>query len=135
MKVRTLTLIDGIIWLIAGINVVRLGVMAWLTLDATTIPVIIGCLATLVAFATMFVRMTFKNIDRIRRIPAAERTILNCMTARSFFIMIFMITLGVTLRHWSLVLPAFIAAFYVGLGTALSAAGILYLLPRHFATP
>ena len=127
VKTKNLTLIDGIIWLTAGINVVKLGVQAWLSLEASTIWLFMGCLLTLAAFSTMFVRMVFKNVRRIELIPADERRVLHCMSLRSFLIMIFMIALGISLRHSPLVPKAFIAAFYVGLGTALSAAGVVYL--------
>lgn len=127
MKIKHLLLIDGIIWLVAGLNVVKLGIQAWLTLDSTTIWIVVGCLLTLVAFAIMFVRMVFKNTKRIRLIPTSERKVWNCMSLRSFLIMAFMIALGITLRHSPLVPRAFIASFYVGLGTALSIAGVIYL--------
>lgn len=126
MKTHTLTTIDGIIWLVAGINVIRLGVLAWLTLEQTTAWVVIGCVLTLVAFSTMFISMVFKNVRRIRRIPQAQRRIWNCMPLRSFLIMAFMIALGVSLRLSPQIPRAFIASFYVGLGTALSAAGVVY---------
>lgn len=127
MKTETLTALDGVIWLAAGINVVNLGIQAWTTLGATTAWTVVGALLTLAAFATMFVRMVFKNVARIRLIPAPQRRVWHCMTLRSFLIMVFMITLGVTLRRSPMVPRAFIAAFYVGLGTALSTAGLVYL--------
>lgn len=127
MKVSTLTTINGIIWLVAGVNVVRIGVLTWQKLDTTTLWIIAGCLLTLVAFSMMFVKMVFKNVSRIRLIPRKQRKAWNCMPLKSFLIMAFMITLGITLRHSPLVPRTFIAAFYVGLGTALSVAGIIYL--------
>lgn len=127
MKIKHLVLLDGIIWLVAGINVVNLGVRAWLGLEGTGLWLVVGSLLTLAAFGTMFVRMVFKNVDRLRLIPAERRHVWNCMSLKSFLIMAFMITLGVTLRHSPQVPQEFIAWFYVGLGTALSAAGAVYL--------
>lgn len=127
MKTKHLLIIDGIIWLVAGLNVVKLGIEAWSTLLATTVWIIVGCIATLAAFDTMFVRMVFKNRRRIEQIPQSSRRVWHCMSLRSFLIMAFMIALGITLRHSPQVPRAFIASFYVGLGTALSTAGIVYL--------
>lgn len=127
MNTKTLSLINGIIWLVAGVNVVRLGVQAWQTLDATTVWIVAGCLLTLAAFMPMFVSMVFKNVRRISLIPHDKRRVWDVMPLKSLLIMIFMITLGVTLRRSPMVPPSFIAAFYVGLGSALSAAGIVYL--------
>lgn len=127
MKTSHLLIIDGIIWLVAGLNVVKLGVEAWQALDTTNVWLALGSIATLAAFATMFVRMVFKNAVRIEKIPVERRRVWHCMSLRSFAIMAFMIALGVTLRHSPQVPREFIASFYVGLGTALSAAGVVYL--------
>lgn len=127
MKTNHLLIIDGIVWLIAGVNVVKLGVEAWIGLDCTTLLMVLGSLITLAAFSTMFVRMVLKNERRIATIPRPQRHVWNCMPLRSFLIMVFMITLGVTLRRSPHVPREFIAFFYVGLGLALSAAGIVYL--------
>lgn len=127
MKESSLTTINGIIWLIAGVNVVRIGVLTWAALDATTIWIIAGCVLTLAAFSMMFVKMVFKNVRRIRQIPAERRKVWNCMPLKSFIIMVFMIALGVTLRSMPQVPREFVAFFYVGLGTALSVAGVVYL--------
>lgn len=52
------------------------------------------------------------------------------MTAKSYATMVFMIALGATLRHCSLVPTEIIAAFYVGLGAALTMAGLAYFVAR-----
>lgn len=127
MKTNHLLIIDGIIWLAAGVNVARLGARTWLVLGSCSFLMVVGCLITLAAFSTMFVRMVMKNERRIATIPRSRRRAWHCMSLRSFLIMVFMITLGVTLRRSPYVPREFIAFFYVGLGFALSAAGIVYL--------
>lgn len=127
MQTKLLTTIDGIIWLVAGVNVVRIGVCTWSALPSTTLPMMVGCLLTLAAFSTMFVKMVFKNVRRIQHIPYSHRHLWDCMPLRSFLVMAFMITLGITLRHLPSVPRSFIAWFYVGLGIGLSAAGAVYL--------
>ena len=130
MRVRTLLLLDGIIWLIAGVNVCKIGVGTWMTLEGNTLWMVIGCLATFVAFATMFVRMVFKNVRRIEQIEEGHRRVWDMMSVRSYLIMAFMIALGVALRQFSLVPEVFIGSFYTGLGGALAMAGLGYLLYR-----
>ena len=49
------------------------------------------------------------------------------MPVKSYAIMAFMITLGVLLRKCPAIAPSFIASFYVGLGLALSVAGVIYI--------
>lgn len=127
MKETTLTTLNGIIWLVAGVNVVRIGVLTWAALDGASAWLIVGCMLTLAAFSMMFVKMVFKNVRRIHQFPPERRKVWNCMPLKSFLIMAFMIALGVTMRNMPQVPREFIAFFYVGLGTALSVAGVVYL--------
>lgn len=133
MKETTLTTLNGIIWLVAGVNVVRIGVLTWAALDGASAWLIVGCMLTLAAFSMMFVKMVFKNVRRIHQIPPERRKVWNCMPLKSFLIMAFMIALGVTMRNMPQVPREFIAFFYVGLGTALSVAGVVYL--SYFFAP
>lgn len=127
MKTKTLTLIDGLIWLVAGINVCKIGVTSWKCLDSTSVMMIVGCMVTLMLFSVMFVKMLFKNVRRIQKIDIGKRRIWDIMPIKSYVIMAFMITLGILLRHCPIIPLSFIAWFYVGLGAALSLAGIIYL--------
>ena len=57
MRTKSLAFLAGIIWLTAGFNVCRIGVVSWMSTDATTVVMILGCRATMVVFSRMFVRM------------------------------------------------------------------------------
>lgn len=127
MKTSTLLLPAGLLWLVAGLSVCRTGIVTWLGVGQFTLPMLIGCLLTFAAFAVMFVRMVHRNVLRIEQLPPDRRRLWHMMPLRSYLIMAFMITLGVTLRRAHCVPPAFIAWFYTGLGTALSLAGLSYL--------
>lgn len=127
MKTKTLTFIDGLIWLVAGINVCKIGVTSWKCVDATSVMMIVGCIVTLLLFSAMFTKMLFKNVRRIQKIEIGKRRIWDIMPIKSYIIMAFMITLGILLRLCPAIPLSFIASFYVGLGTALSLAGIIYL--------
>lgn len=81
----------------------------------------------MIVFSNMFIKMLFKNVQRIRNIEVANRRVWDIMPVKSYIIMAFMITLGVLLRKCSAVSPSFIASFYVGLGSALMLAGIIYI--------
>ena len=113
MKTKSLTLIAGTIWLLAGFNVCRIGVVSWMDLETTSVLMVVGSIVTLLLFSTMFVKMLFKNV---RRIPV-----------KSYAIMAFMITFGILLRNCPAIPSAFIASFYVGLGSALMVAGTVYI--------
>lgn len=126
MKTKSLAFIAGIIWLIAGFNVCRIGVVSWMSLDTISPFMIIGSIITLILFSIMFVKMLFKNVKRIRKIDIMKRKMWDVMPVKSYVIMIFMITFGILLRRCPLVPPSFIASFYVGLGLALMVAGVIY---------
>nr|WP_295291474.1 hypothetical protein [uncultured Prevotella sp.] len=127
MRTKSLAFIAGIIWLIAGFNVCRIGVVSWLDLDATTLVMVMGSIVTMILFSMMFVKMLFKNVQRIRKIKVEKRKVWDIMPMKSYVIMAFMITFGVLLRSCQVIPRSFIASFYVGLGSALMMAGIIYI--------
>lgn len=122
MKTKSLTLIAGTIWLLAGFNVCRIGVVSWMDLETTSVLMVVGSIVTLLLFSTMFVKMLFKNVRRIRRIEVDKRRLWHMMPVKSYAIMAFMITFGILLRNCPAIPSAFIASFYVGLGSALMVA-------------
>lgn len=127
MKTKSLAFIAGLIWLVAGFNVCRIGVESWMSHGTTSVVMVVGCLATLIVFSTMFVKMLFKNVRRIRSIEVAKRRAWHIMPVKSYLIMAFMITFGALLRSCQAIPRSFIASFYVGLGLALMLAGAIYL--------
>ena len=64
VKKRTLLLIAGIVWLIAGINVARLGVISYLEIDREWYWYPLSVLIFLL-FGTMFFMMSKKHTKRI----------------------------------------------------------------------
>ena len=127
MKTKSLTLIAGTIWLLAGFNVCRIGVVSWMDLETTSVLMVVGSIVTLLFFSTMFVKMLFKNVRRIRRIEVDKRRLWHMMPVKSYAIMAFMITFGILLRNCPAIPSAFIASFYVGLGSALMVSGTVYI--------
>ena len=132
MTKKGLVLLAGIVWSVAGINVARMGVLTWITLKSPCHPALfIGSLATFIVFGMMFFRLTKKNLRRIAAFEKEKNPFWMFMSLKSYLIMIFMISLGVVLRNYTITPRTFIASFYVGLGTALILAGIAYFLPKR----
>ena len=127
MKTKSLAFIAGIIWLIAGFNVCRIGVVSWQSLYSTTVLMVMGSIVTMLLFSIMFVKMLFRNVHRIRQIEPEKRKVWDIMPVKSYVIMAIMITFGILLRQCPVIPLSFIASFYVGLGTALMIAGIIYI--------
>lgn len=111
----------------SGFNVCRIGVVSWMDLETTSVLMVVGSIVTLLLFSTMFVKMLFKNVRRIRRIEVDKRRLWHMMPVKSYAIMAFMITFGILLRNCPAIPSAFIASFYVGLGSALMVAGTVYI--------
>ena len=127
MKVnRTkLLLIAGIVWCIAGINILRIGIV--------TYPPYIGIVQLVlsvlifVAFMMMFRRIVIRHRERILHLPEERVPFWLFFDKKSYILMIFMMGLGIALRSTGIAPDIFIAVFYTGLGAALTAAGILFI--------
>ena len=123
---RTLLLIAGLVWIIAGANILRIGIITWVDdqrewLFKTGEAIVVF----LLFFSLIFRRLYNKHTARIGQ--KADR---NCpfsfFDVKGWLIMGFMITLGILVRKLHLLPTSFIAVFYTGLSSALILTGILF---------
>lgn len=126
VKKRTLLAIAGCVWLLAGINVARLGIRSYALLLPVPIRFFLLSAAVFCLFGKMFFRMSTKHTKRIREYPGKTKPVWCFFDLKSYCIMAFMMSGGIWLRYSGLVSEAFIAVFYTGLGCALAPAGILF---------
>lgn len=115
---------NGILWLAAGFNIARIGVRAAFA-DASC--VWLWFIPVFAAFGTMFTSMVRKNTMRIMSMKE-KAPLCKFLTPKGYIIIAFMMTLGFTLRGIGKLPDSFFAFFYTGLGSALSLAGVLFLL-------
>lgn len=125
---RKLLLFAGTLWVIAGVNVLLIGVKAWVNTDYPSF--IIKAISALVVFTTFFLAI-FKPLHkkyslRIHGMKEKNHP-LSFFNAKGWGIMFFMITLGICVRKFSLMPEYFIAFFYTGLATALTTTGVLFI--------
>lgn len=125
VKKRTLLLIAGLVWIIAGFNVTRLGILSYGRVDKT-LYLYIFTILIFIFFGRMFFKMSEKHTERILAYEE-KRPFWNFFDLKSYLIMIFMMTMGIGLRASGMVPEFFIAFFYTGLGFALSLAGIVFI--------
>lgn len=122
---RTLLLIAGIVWLIAGFNVAHLGLLSYVLIESTwmayALTLIIFCL-----FALMFFNMSTKHTARIMAYTSAQ-PFWRFFDLKSYAIMVVMMSGGIGLRAYHVLPNFFIAFFYTGLGCALALAGIVFV--------
>lgn len=124
-----LLLIAGIVWLIAGANIVRLGIIDFTESWGGNILFIF---ASAIVYA-LFTRLIFyplvqKHTQRIMEYTRESLPFCYFFDIKSYLIMIFMITGGLLLRHSHIAPPILIGVLYTGIGASLVTAGILFLI-------
>lgn len=132
VKKPTLILLAGLVWLAAGINILRIGVQSFLncvTADEVVkcILILAGAIVILTGFCFMFFRIVKKHTKRILGYPEEKKSIFCFFDVKGYLLMLFMMGLGIGLRAGNFMPTEFFAVFYNGLGMALSLAGILFL--------
>ncbi|MGT2801583.1 hypothetical protein [Streptococcus henryi] len=126
VKKKNLLALAGTVWLIAGFNVTRMGLVAYSSLKQVTLVSLLLSILVFLAFGSMFYKMTFMHARRISDYKEARRPFWQFFDLKSYLIMIVMMTGGILLRSSGLVPSSFIAFFYTGLGLALALAGLLF---------
>ena len=121
---RTLLLIAGIVWMIAGFNVARLGVLSYLNIDRKWYMYIMSIVVFLL-FGIMFFKMSRKHTKRILGYED-YRPFWHFFDWKAYLIMTCMMSGGIGFRAAGILPEIFIAFFYSGLGLALVSAGVIF---------
>ena len=87
----------------------------------------IGTVLVLAGFVWMFNRIVKKYSDRIMDFSEKKKGILAFLPVRGWILVIFMMCLGISLKHIPGIPTEFFASFYCGLGPALIAAAAQFL--------
>ena len=123
VKKRTLLLIAGIVWSIAGFNVARLGIISYSAIEQKwywyVLSVVIFAL-----FGMMFFRMSRKHTKRIVGYEEERQPFWRFFDLKAYIIMAIMMGGGIGLRAAGVFPDWFVAFFYLGLGCALALAGV-----------
>lgn len=128
---KYLLIIASAVWFLAGLNILRLGVLACLEGSTPVWVMAVGIPLIFLAFHRMFSKLVGKHSDRIRSYGDEKMHVLRFFDAKGYAIMAVMMGGGISLRAFGLVPTWFVAFFYTGLGVALALAGIGFLI--HFA--
>lgn len=126
VRKRSLLAVAGCVWLLAGFNVARLGIISYRRLPKVEPWHILLSLLVFCAFGMMFYKMSVKHTRRIKGYKEEFHPVWHFFDLRSYLIMAFMMGGGIWLRSSGLVPDVFIAFFYTGLGCALALAGVLF---------
>lgn len=123
----TLLLVGGLLWILIGIMLDSLA-YSWLRIerhDHALWAAVIGFGASLVIHHFGFLRIVDRNLNRILPMQG-RRCVFSFMPWKSYILVAVMIALGFFLRHSPLP-KLYLAAVYIGIGTALILSSIRYL--------
>lgn len=124
VKKRTLLFIAGIVWLMAGFNVARLGVLSYAVIEKRWYLYVLSAVV-FVFFGRMFFKMSKKHTKRI--IGYEEyRPFWHFFDVKAYLMMACMMSGGIGFRAAGIFPDIFVAFFYSGLGCALALAGVLF---------
>lgn len=124
---QTLLLIAGLVWIIAGANILRIGIVTWIsTSEFWLFKVGEATGVFLLFFNFVFKKLFYKHTKRIEQ-KNDKSCPFSFFDTKGWIIMTSMITLGVVVRKFHLLPNAFISVFYSGLSTALIITGFLFL--------
>lgn len=128
---QPLIILAGIVWLLAGLNVVILGVRAAIDLRGLAAIVLLalagGAVAIFCAFHPMFSKLVQKNTQRIADLEGERHHVVRFFDRKSYMMMAIMMSFGIGMRAAGFFPDWFIAFFYTGLGLALTLAGVSYI--------
>lgn len=129
MKVRkeNLLLIASTIWLVAGLNILHIGLDAFKN-NRNFIYDFLALLVFILFWVFIFKNMVSKHTERILGYEDNYQHFLKFFDKKSFIIMFVMITVGIVVRSLPFIPIQFIAFFYTGLGSALSLAGLFFTI-------
>ena len=123
----TLLFLAGLVWMVAGFNVLAIGIQTWNTTD---MPLYYKVGFTLLTFCVFFFAIFHplykKYTSRILSFTQ-KRHLLSFFDKRGWLIMAFMISLGISVRKFNLAPNTFITPFYTGLSIALSLTGFYFI--------
>ena len=129
VKTHTLLLLACLVWLAAGGNILRLGVLSYPPF-VNVWNVLLSILVFTIFGRFIFGPLVKKHRTRIAGYDEQKQYFFRFFDGKSFLIMAFMMGGGIWLRASGLAPDVFIAVFYSGLGAALMLAGVLFVV--HF---
>lgn len=124
-----LIIIASIVWFVAGFNIMRIGTPDMIANWHNPFwPLLFSMVVFGVFFKFIFYKMVIKHSARIMTYGDEKIPFYRFFDTKSYCIMIFMITFGVTLRMSHLIPPLYLGTFYTGLGASLIGAGIFFFI-------
>lgn len=126
IKKNSLLFLAGLVWSIAGYNVLNIGYQAYKE-NVSIILVALSVTIFLLFKNMIFGNMVEKHTKRITEYRNDKQWFWKFFDIKSFAIMAFMMSFGIIVRVNNLAPESFIAFFYTGLGSALLFSGLKFI--------
>lgn len=126
VKKTTLLLLAGIIWMIAGYQIFRIGMNAWQSSGSFWL-IVPAILIFGLFYFKIFSMMVRRHHKRIMGYEKEKICAFACFDKKGYIIMAIMMSGGILIRVMQLLPTMMIAFFYTGLASALILAGISFL--------
>ena len=121
--------INGLMWTAIGTKISITGISHYLTAPSDKLWWMIPLSVLVFAgFFIMFTGIVRKYSERIHSLPGPKEPIYKTFRLKGYLIIVFMITLGISLKYIPGIPEPFFAWFYLGLGPGLLSAGIRFLI-------
>ena len=91
----------GTVWIIAGANILRIGIVTWLNnSEGWMFKIGEATIVFLLFFVLIFKRLYYKHTQRIERKKEQKNCPFSFFDVKSWIVMIFMICMGITIRSF-----------------------------------
>lgn len=134
-RIRTIHLlaINGLLWTAIGVKIAVTGILSYCQTGSSGALIWMIPLSVLVfaGFYMMFSGVVRKYSARIMAMTDEKTSIFRTFSVKGYLVILFMISLGIGLKHIPGIPSSFFAWFYSGLGPGLLSAGIRFLLRWH----
>ena len=98
----------GTVWIIAGANILRIGIVTWLNnSEGWMFKIGEATIVFLLFFVLIFKRLYYKHTQRIERKKEQKNCPFSFFDVKSWIVMIFMICMGITIRSFHLLPESF----------------------------
>jgi hypothetical protein len=124
---KYLILIAGVIWMFAGIMIIKTGLPFFINQGRYIFSVFLAASVFSVFYLFIFSKLVEKHTIRISKDNRKKMFIMEFFDKKSYLIMVVMILGGTTIRKLSLLPAFFIGFFYVGIGLALFSCGMKFV--------
>ena len=131
MNKKHLYYVAAVIWGIPGIIITVKGIKSYGIQPSENLWwLLLITAAVLASFYIMFRKIVVRYCDRITSLPAKVK-VWQTFPARGWILLVFMMGLGIAMRHIPGVPSAFIASFYSGLGPMLLVSSLRFILSPY----